>query len=256
MHFHSQNLNDEGGITKSKWRHGRCWLHFGQDSKYCLGFEWGFWRPRLSIGLDLATHEYALSWNFCIGLANLYFHLEHWPLQRWLSNKIKRPDEKYGNGREIGVSVFDGAVMIDLWNDPMEHRRNDPRWWHIYLVPKDLLLGRAQYSEEGTPKIARVEVPMPERNYPATVKLYVAQWKRSRWPWPQRLMRADITPDTPIPFPGKGENSWDCGEDATYSLCCMAHNEHEAVSTLVASVLRSRYKYGGKNWRPAAVSVK
>jgi hypothetical protein len=68
-----------------------------------------------------------------------------------------------------------------------------------------------------------------------------------------RRIRAKITPDTPIPFPGKGENSWDCGEDATHSMTCNATNEQEAVAKLVASVLNDRYRHGGKNWRPAAV---
>lgn len=100
-----------------------------------MGLEWSFFHARLSIGFDLATHDHALAWNFCIGLINLYWHLDYWPLDRWLSNKIKRRGEKYGSGREIGVSVFDGAVMINLWNDPREHRSKDPKWWHIPVEP-------------------------------------------------------------------------------------------------------------------------
>ena len=251
MHFHSQNLNERrgGGTPGSKFRHGRCWLHFGERS--CLGMEWGFWRPRLSVGVGLATHEEALAWHFCIGLVNLYFHLDYWPLHRWLGEKTKRPDQKYGNGREIGFSIFDGAVMIDLWNDPMETRcKEDPKWWHTYIVVKDVFLGRADYSTRIL-KTSRVEVPMPEANYSATVKIEEATWKRPRWPWPLRHIRAEITPDVPIPSPGKGENSWDCGEDATHSMTCAATNEQEAVAALVKSVLDDRYRHGGKDWRPA-----
>lgn len=252
MHFHSQNLNEKpgGGTLGSKFWNGRCWLHFGKDSKYSIGLEWSFLQPRLSIGLDLATHDHAVSWNFCVGLVNLYWHLDYWPLQRWLSNKIKRPDEKYGSGREIGFSIFDGAIAIDLWNDPMEHRGADPKWWHIYIWPKDIILGPAKYSERIL-RTSRVEVPMPEATYPATVQIQEATWKRPRWPWPLRRIRAEITPDKPIPFPGKGENSWDCGEDATHSMTCGATNEQGAVSALVKSVLDDRYRHGGKMWRPS-----
>ena len=256
MHFHSQNLNERrgGGTPGSKFWNGRCWLHFGKDSRHSLGFEWGFLRRRLSIGLDLATHDHALAWNFCIGLVNLYFHLDYWPMHNWLSHKIKRRDQKYGNGREIGVSVFEGSVMIDLWNDPMEHRFKDPKWWHIYLVPKDIILGHAKYSERIL-RTSRVEVPMPEAVYPATVEMQEATWKRPRWPWPLRVIRAEITPDKPIPLPGKGENSWDCGEDATHSMTCCATNEQEAVAALVKSVLNDRYRHGGKMWRPEKVDA-
>ena len=81
--------------------------------------------------------------------------------------KTKRPDQKYGNGQEIGFSIFDGAVMIDLWNDPMETRcKEDPKWWHTYIVVKDVFLGRADYSTRIL-KTSRVKVPMPEANYSA-----------------------------------------------------------------------------------------
>jgi hypothetical protein len=252
MFFHSCNENEKpGGIKGSKWRAGRCWLHWSDHHRnVCL--EWSFWKPRLSVGIGLADYDHVLAGHFCIGLVNLYWHLDHYPLYQWIRDRIKRPDEKYGNGRTIGFTVFDDAIMIDLWNDPMESRGKDPKWWHIYILPKDVVLGRAKYSERVI-RSTRVEVPMPEANYAATVEVQEATWKRPRWPWPHRMVRCEITPDVPIPFPGKGENSWDCGEDATHSMTCAATNEQEAVSALVASVLRDRYRHGGKHWRPKEV---
>jgi hypothetical protein len=251
MRFHSQNLseNHDGSTPRSKFWNGRCWLHF---ETFTIGLEWSFLVSRLSIGIGLADYDHALSGHFCIGRVNLYWHLEYFPLYRWLEHKIKRPDQKYGNGRTIGFYWLDGSLSIDLWHDPMEHRRADPKWWHFYITPRDILFGRPVYSERVL-KTSRVEVPMPEAVYPAEVKIEEATWKRPRWPWPLRRIRAKITPDTPIPFPGKGENSWDCGEDATHSMTCNATNEQEAVAKLVASVLNDRYRHGGKNWRPAAV---
>jgi hypothetical protein len=60
---------------------------------------------------------------------------------------------------------------------------------------------------------------------------------------------------TPIPHPGKGENSYDCEDDATYSLTTEARNEAEAIGAMVATVMRSRQKYGGLNWQPKQVST-
>lgn len=52
-----------------------------------------------------------------------------------------------------------------------------------------------------------------------------------------------------IPVPGKGENSWDCGEDATYAFSCMADSVEDGIASLVRSILVRRRKYGGRNWR-------
>jgi len=86
--------------------------------------------------------------------------------------------------------------------------------------------------------------------YPATVRFFESTWKRPRWPWSKKIVRADIYPDTPIPYPGKGENSWDCDEDATHSMMTAEETELGAVVAMVESVLRSRYRHGGLSWRP------
>jgi hypothetical protein len=217
-----------------------------------MGFDWHFFNRRLSIGIGLADYDHALTAHFCIGLINLYWHLDHWPLYQRIRDRIKRKNETYGNGRTIGFSFGEGMLLVDIWNDPMEHRHADPRWWHFAFIPRDFFFGHSVHSER-TIRESRVDVPMPERNYPATVRVFESTWKRPRWPWPKRIVRCDITPDTPIPFPGKGENSWDCGEDATHSMTCMASTEYEAVAKLVESVLRDRHRHGGKQWRPAKV---
>lgn len=46
-------------------------------------------------------------------------------------------------------------------------------------------------------------------------------------------------------------NSWDCGEDAVYSLTTVAATVPEAIAKLVRSCLESRERHGGPNWRPA-----
>lgn len=86
-------------------------------------------------------------------------------------------------------------------------------------------------------------VPMPEGCYRATVtreettrvyRLGIA--RRETWFW----LRVDRPGG--IPFAGKGENGWDCGDDG---LCGIGgETPEEAIGRAVASALKSRGRYG------------
>jgi hypothetical protein len=69
------------------------------------------------------------------------------------------------------------------------------------------------------------------------------------------MRRANLDIERGVPTPGKGENSWDCGQDATYGLTCPASTVEEALASLRASVMRDRERYGGKDWKPEAVAA-
>lgn len=254
MRFDFQNLNERTRRSDgTAIKHGRWWLYFGQNNS-SLNCEWQWFSGNCGAEISLASHDHAVMVSFCCLLFSVYLSLNHYPLERRLEALTKRKGEKYGNGRSIGIRIFDGAIWFDLWNDPMEWRSADPKWWHFNIRPADLLLGRHRYSERDL-STERTEIPMPEGCYPATIRFFESRWKRSRWPFAKKLVRADITPDTPIPFPGKGENSWDCGEDATHALTTVADTALKATMAMTESVMRSRLKYGGKNWRPKAFDV-
>jgi hypothetical protein len=160
------------------------------------------------------------------------------------------------NGREIGVQFFSGTIWLRLWHDPMESRSNDPWWWEMRVNIPDLFLGRQKHSEE-TLETREIIVPMPEGSYTGRCTMKLETWKRSRW-FAKRLVRAhiDMNAGQGIPFPGKGENSWDCGEDATWGMCTGAKDTVEAVAHLFESVMRDRTRYGnGFLWRPEAKRV-
>lgn len=53
-----------------------------------------------------------------------------------------------------------------------------------------------------------------------------------------------------VPFPGKGENSWDCGEDAIMGAGADEPTPEAAVASVVKSALRNRRRYGGEGWKP------
>jgi hypothetical protein len=253
MRLHSQNLNEHPGGRKGPMLlAGRAWLWLREDERGNsprIGVEWRL--ARLGLGARLTIEALHGDDDFTLSLQvpgiALYLSPEG-VLPRW----VPRPRR---DAHTIGFSVHDGGVWWDVWQNDVEWRSGTPRWRHGHFNPADWLLGRPVYAKRVL-KTEQAEVPMPEGCYPATVELREDTWKRPRWPWPRRLLRADIAVEKGVPHPGKGENAWDCGEDATYDLTTPAQTVEEAVAKLVQSVLRDRRRYGGLNWRPAAAAEK
>lgn len=82
------------------------------------------------------------------------------------------------------------------------------------------------------------------------MELFESTWKRARW-FTHKNVRASVDIPAGIPHPGKGENSWDCGEDRTYGLTTKADTVEKAIAAVVESSLRDRRRYGGDNWTPS-----
>jgi hypothetical protein len=154
------------------------------------------------------------------------------------------------NGRTIGIKFYEEYLWIDLWNDPSESHRVDPWWWHISINLRDLFFGRAKYQDNPL-ETCDVIVPMPEGGYRGKAVLSESTWSRPRW-FTKRVIRVNIEMTEPIPFPGKGENGYDCGQDACHSICTPAETILEGVLSLTESVMRNRQRYGGSAfaWRP------
>jgi hypothetical protein len=251
MRFSSQNLNDKvGGEKGSMWREGRCWWYLdgnaNKSAEKVVRFSWAMWSNLNTIGikLDLATWDDVFSIGFHFWKVHFWFGFEYWKLQQWLSKKIKRSNQAYGNGRVIGLECYSGHIWINLWQDPMESRSVDPWWWHFsFDVMK--VFGKVNYSEQ-TIEERQITIPMPEKAYNATARLFVSVWKRPLG-FERRLKRIEIKIPDGIPFEGKGENSWDLGQDATFGITCPANSIPEGVGHLVGSVLKDRVKNGGWN---------
>jgi len=241
VYWHSQNLSeDKFGRTKALWRHGRGWLRMPWAT---LGFEWSvpthFWH----VGFDLGGGDSELfSTQFACGLFALWFHYEpvKWRVVRDRSYQIA-----FHNG---GMWVRCGTNRWGDWH------KGQPWWMDWHFDPLDFLFGRQKHRERDLEAVETL-VPTPEGGVLATVRLFESTWERRRWPWwplTRCLDRAEIELREPIPVPGKGENSWDCGEDAIYSLTCPARTVSEAVAAVVESYTRTRERHGGRDWKPAA----
>jgi len=260
MHYHWQNLNEKGSYRDEKgrlhtikgpaWRYGRCWLYFMWDDDRADGspqlhIEWRFGKG-VSMGmlkLDIGGAECEdftfyfslprLVW-FSFGLENLIPWKTRQSLKWWPDNWP----------RETGISLCEDHLSISLWRDDSCSTKG---FFYKSWFLKDVVLGRTDYFTE-TIDEGEIIIQMPEGGYKANYKLFDSTWTRKRWPWPTVLRRVSLKIDKGIPFPGKGENSWDIDDDATYALTCPANSVQEAVEYLVSDILKRR----GTEWSVSA----
>jgi hypothetical protein len=254
-------------------------LGLGEEYSSRPGLEFQFnWMPRLT-GLDFrfGGESTDLGWSVRVWFASLYCSLHHLFPRSWRSrgyawSKARAEYLKESgrnphvwaymldpfDGRRTGVSIHDGSLWFVLWNSDGGWSNTDQKnwpwdgngWsWTFHVV--DRLLGPQKYSGELDPsEPEQVLVSMPEGHYVAFFKQYRCQWSRRWWKGPL-YWRAEISVPSGIPFPGKGENSHDCGEDATYGVTLAVSrdwiNPHQAALNLALEMIRRR---GGCAWRP------
>lgn len=247
-HWSNENEDDRGEVVGSGLWHGRAWFNYDPEDgrpgpAKALALEWCLGRFSkmcgLSIGRDDGERELVASIRLP-HLFSLYVSV------RGLLGRLE-----YGSSRELSVSIHDGSVWWRVWADPDSWESTRPRWrdgsWNLL----DALLGKVSV-ETRVLEVRQVEIPFPERTYRATVTLQAKLERRPRWPgvW-GRWRGADIEPEVPVPEPGKGENSWDCGQDACYAMWTGGVRDiHEAVERFRSSILRTRERRGGRDWRP------
>lgn len=146
----------------------------------------------------------------------------------------------------------------------------------LKLDPRDLLLGRHTILEEtdvtrdraGRRALTRAEpqepdgargplsisvmIPMPEGDYPAFLRIQRTVRGRKRWPLGRKVGYAtDLEVPGGIPFPGKGESSYDCDDDGLYGQSAPGQDVEAAIVKAVSSVLTSRARYGSLSYVPS-----
>lgn len=249
-----------------RWWAARSWLHWygtGPTSKHReLSAEWYLFtraNDRLGISFEVGGGENESGFNAFIGvpfLFKLYVGAEGF--LPFLCRKVKGHWQTYNRELELSYCFRrDHAAWGDLawnvWTEPDCWDRKTPRWRRGRFDPCSFVLGAQVYTS--TPiSCCPGYVQMPEQRYPVRVQIEECVWKRPRWPFPIRRIDAtvDVADGGCVPIPGKGENSWDCGEDGVYSSG-FSHcpSAQDAVERFAASILKRRQQYGGEDWRPS-----
>lgn len=265
-----------------RWRAGRVFLWLSRaakqetDDKVTVNpsIEWTLLPERLvqSLGLKVSTSgEETLDVHLYLGpLANIYLalnldrpgykRLRLWPRFRFqLQLRLAGIDWCFGPDDR-------GWSRNASWAERL--RRNRLRWFK----------GGWRRRENATVATTEVVVPLPEGIVPATATLERGVWnfevgpygltrrstRRLRF-WLPVLRRVhwsatiDARSGEGLPFPGKGENAWDCGPDAIRSISiAIDPPPHplsikdgrpgewtaKAIGHAVQATLRNRVRYG------------
>jgi hypothetical protein len=232
-----------GGLKGLAIRYGRYILHFGYESQ--VEWSWSFFKHSFChIGMTVSC-DHGVTFKLAFPyLFSFFFSV-------CLGKRMREFSHKW-DWYALYVTIHNWTIWMKAWTNDSETNFKDP-WWKrrefSFCIP-DFFLGRDTHSRRDLHTDVKVMVPMPEKSYPAKVTIFESTWKRPRWPFRKRMVRSEVDMIEPIPFPGKGENSWDCGEDATYSLTCPETTVEDAVASLVRGTLKRRRKYGGEDWRP------
>jgi len=237
--WHWQNLSPERhGKQGSGIIHGRAWLNVFAWKFHC---EWHLWSRACHLSLDFGGNwsDDDMLFGFAFPPISFYFGFEA-PWGGWVKKLF--PSEP----RSCGVSINHWGLRIDPWTNPLEWKGADP-WWRKGKTFdfKDIVLGRTNYTTEEIKPQQRIEVELDGRKYLGTAKFERSTWKRPRW-FPLVRESTWITMDQShgLPHAGKGENSWDCGDDAICGWGVEGINVPKAIGSGIERVLERRKRYG------------
>jgi len=254
--FHSINELKEHPQKNRKFIHGglfnrRYFLHFRNDLTFSL--EISLPTPSCRISFEADSDNSKLSFNLAVPLLfSVHCGISGFKLHKFIEKFIpKKADPR--SPHACGISIFSWALWIDPWVPMHSWQRNYPWYAKTKTIHfKDLILGKMKCNHETIGSPVKVNIPLPEGIYPGTCTFEKYTWKRSRLPWNSYYKESTkFDADKSIPYPGKGENSWDCGISGLCSTSSISHDIPKCIGHVVTTILESRQKYGGSfTWIP------
>lgn len=261
MHWFACNDAERrvGGVKVggSLLRAGRAFLYSGGSARVRAG--WSFFTNLnwLEVSVRLALED-GITLNLIVPwLAHLYVggSLPRRWLDPWMVD-----DRVFSLKLGYIGDVTDVSVAWARWAEDCGmtdyYRRQVPRtytdaqlwrgWsWRLRRPPLlRWLLGREKH-EVTVLDVRPVAVEMDGRRYAGTWKLERYSTTRPRWPRPYRVrFSSHVVMADPPRFAGKGENSWDQGDDGIFGMGSRELTPAGAVGDYVKAVLKNREHYG------------
>lgn len=210
--------------------------------------------PRFSFSVDACEGDICFAGTPIPGLlgVSVVFDVPSAAARKIVDFRSKRRHKPYE--REVRFAIHDGKIWVTLWSPGDEWTAGDRNY--SFDIEK-LVLGETLYSSTETDRgMFRIQIEKDEPMYEGEYRASISTWRYARFPFifmSRPVYKLDI--GAGIPIPGKGENSWDCDEDAIYGISTCAADLYEAVEKLRDSVNESRRRYGGAGWRPSGMKA-
>lgn len=220
------------GFYSVQWYH----LHKAKHMGISYTVDAGEGEHILYIGI-----KYLFNWYFCI------------PMSRQRCKRLE-----YGR-KEWDIRLHSWAIWVD-WANDSDSWTCDQAWWLSWRIDFSKLLGDAKYSKEAVHS-KYAELCLPDGKHQVRMTKYRHTCKRSRW-LTKHWYRIDVevTDAKGIPCPGKGENSWDCGDNNIQSISIATSSFEKALGAATEDVLFTWQRHGGsysyKSVEDAGTSVK
>lgn len=251
-HWSHHRLKEGPRYWRAWWTR---WSGEGDDVTEVGGFsfEGYFWRKGLGLGFYVSMEdEWSVKAHVGLGrLVQVWVGAERWPLVRRLTKAllpVHGDGYSFRDPRWWKVSLDDGLLSWNFWaSDPMGGygpRGRPPRHREGMFNIKRWVYGSSRYSEEFL-ESGVIPVVLPEGVYAANYRLVRRTDAWPRLKRPKTMLRGDIEIPGGVYVPGKGENSYDCGDDAKFSMSCPASTAAELVGEFVKSVYATRLRYDG-----------
>lgn len=203
-----QNLNESGRhLFHFRGRIGRTW-----ERRERFGYEIAS-GPAFRLMLTNGDEDRELSLSLGLLFFTVWLRLPGWSLPL------------LARGRQYGFYIHEWEVWAFFGSKIWESSSRDPWYYQIVIRPIDLLFGRTIYFKDeilsswGPRRFAfrGREFQMDD------IKISRQFWFKTRIPfglYRRELIQMEVKIDKPPMRAGKGENSWDCGDDGSFGLSC------------------------------------
>lgn len=216
MRFWFQNLNKNGG---------RMFYFRGYIGKLRYEFASG---PSIRLELNHGTISSDAETTISIGLffVTVYLSLplpKKWYLSRkciatWDDNR----EFTLTDSRRYGFYFHDWAFVWSFHQKVGESSSQDPWWMRQYIHIDDLFLGRTEYMTRDIYDAEKISFKIGDKEFVMdSIRWFDATWFRRHIPicWlEQKQVRVEMKISKPPMRAGKGENSWDCGDDGVFGV--------------------------------------
>lgn len=261
MHSWFQNLNDDGrhlihfrGSVGSNW--DRTWFRYELSSGPALAL-------KLTHGETLNDHE-ATQIRLGLFFFSVWltfrlpkkFYFKKKCIATWDNNREFYLTE----GRDYGFYFHDWAFVWSFHAKVMESCSSDPWWMRAYIHLDELVFGKWERLEDKLVSTENVFFKIGDKEF----KMDSIHWYRNRRfrrfiPYSlyhSTYYKVEMKIDKPPMRAGKGENSWDCGDDGTYGMTGLWQHEipsylnredctKKAIQIYIENVMADAKRYGG-----------